>query len=70
MVLIPVRYSFSQRFSVPVEKSFAWSLDYDPNDFALMGLDGRRKIKKLADDTFILQDTSSSWRTPGGRKED
>jgi hypothetical protein len=57
MVLTPVRYSFSQRFSVPVEDAFAWSLDYDPNDFALMGLDGRRKIKKLADDTFILKDT-------------
>ena len=62
MVLIPVRYSFSQRFSVPVQKAFAWSLDYDPNDFALMGLDGRRKIKKLADDTFILEDTRRTDR--------
>ena len=62
MVLIPVRYSFSQRFSVPVEKSFTWSLDYDPNDFVLMGLDGRRKIKKLADDTFILEDTRRTER--------
>ena len=62
MVLIPVRYSFSQRFSVPVEKSFAWSLDYDPKDFTLMGLDGRRKIKKLADDTFILEDTRRTDR--------
>jgi hypothetical protein len=57
MVLNPVRYSFSQRFSVPVEKAFAWSLDYDPGDFTLMGLEGRRKIKKLADDTFVLEDT-------------
>ena len=57
MVLTPVRYSFSQKFSVPVEDAFAWSLDYDPNDFALMGLEGRRKIRRLADDTFILEDT-------------
>src|SRR4029077_19979572 len=57
MVLTPVRYSFRQRFSVPVEDAFAWSLDYDPHDFSLMGLEGTRKIKKLADDTFILEDT-------------
>jgi hypothetical protein len=57
MVLTPVRYSFSQRFSVPVEDAFAWSLDYDPDDYALMGLEGRRKIRRLADDTFILEDT-------------
>ena len=62
MALTPVRYSFSQRFSVPVEDAFAWSLDYDSDDFALMGLDGRRKIKKLADDTFILEDTRSTGR--------
>ncbi len=57
MVLVPVHYSFSQRFSVPVEEAFRWSIDYDPDDYALMGLYGKRKIKKLADDTFILEDT-------------
>jgi hypothetical protein len=57
MALVPVHYSFSQRFSVPVEEAFRWSIDYDPDDYALMGIDGRRKIKKLAEDTFILEDT-------------
>lgn len=57
MVLVPVRFSFRQRFAVPVEAAFRWSIDYDPQDHALMGLDGKRKIKKLADDTFILEDT-------------
>jgi len=32
MVLNPVRYSFSQRLSVPADEAFRWSLDYDPDD--------------------------------------
>jgi len=64
MVLVPVRYSFTQKFSVPVEEAFRWSIDYDPDDFTLIGFEGRRKIKKLSDDTFILQDarkTDEGW---------
>lgn len=57
MVLVPVRYSFTQRFSVPAEEAFAWATDYDPDDFTLMGLKGRRKIKRLSEDAFILVDT-------------
>jgi hypothetical protein len=56
MVLVSVRYSFSQSFSVPVEEAFGWSIDYDPGDFSLMGWEGTRKVKKLSDDTFILED--------------
>jgi hypothetical protein len=57
MVLVPVRYSFSQRFSVPVEDAFKWSIDYDPEDFVLMGREGTRKVKKLSEDAFILEDS-------------
>ena len=32
MALVSVRYKFSQRFAVPVEDAFAWSIDYDPDD--------------------------------------
>jgi hypothetical protein len=60
MVLVPVRYSFTQRFSVPVGYAFRWSLDYDPDDFSLMGLEGRRKINKLTDDTYILEDARNT----------
>jgi len=56
MVLVPVRYSFKQRFSVPVEDAFRWSIDYDPDDFSLMGEEGTRKINKLSEDAFILED--------------
>ena len=56
MVLVPVRYSFSQKFSVPVEEAFRWSIDYDPDDFSLMGWEGTRKVKKLSEDAFILED--------------
>jgi len=64
MVLVPIRYSFTQKFSVPVEEAFRWSIDYDPGDFSLMGQEGRRKINKLSDDTFVLEDarkTEQGW---------
>jgi len=64
MVLVPIRYSFTQKFSVPVEEAFRWAIDYDPGDFSLMGQEGRRKINKLSDDTFVLEDarkTEQGW---------
>jgi hypothetical protein len=63
MVPVPVRYTFTQKFSVPVEEAFMWSIDYDPGDFALMGQAGTRKINKLTEDTFILEDAK---KTPEG----
>ena len=56
MLLVPVRYSFTQRFTVPVKEAFRWAIDYDPGDFSLMGEEGTRKINKLAEDAFILED--------------
>jgi hypothetical protein len=56
MVLVPVHYSFTQKFSVPVEDAFRWSIDYDPDDFSLIGQVGTRKVNKLSEDTFILED--------------
>jgi hypothetical protein len=60
MVLNAVRYSFSQKFPVPVEEAFSWAIDYDPDDFSLMGQEGRRKINKLSEDTFILEDARNT----------
>ncbi len=66
MPQVPVRYSFKQKFSVPVEEAFRWSIDYDPNDFSLMGQEGTRKINKLTEDTVILEDAR---KTPDGTIE-
>lgn len=64
MVLVPIRYSFTQKFSVPAEEAFRWAIDYDPDDLALIGVEGRRKVNKLSEDTFILDDarkTEEGW---------
>jgi hypothetical protein len=70
LVLISVRYSFSQRFAVPVEEAFRWSIDYEPDDFALMGTEGKRKVNKLTDDTFILEDAGKAKKEEGENKEE
>ncbi len=64
MVLTSVRYTFSQKFSVPVKEAFRWATDYDPDDFSLMGQEGRRKINRLSEDTLVLEDarkTKDGW---------
>jgi hypothetical protein len=68
LVLISVRYSFSQRFAVPVGDAFRWSIDYEPDDFILMGIEGKRKVNKLTDDTFILEDARKAKKE--GEKEE
>jgi hypothetical protein len=66
LVYASVNYKFSQKFGVPVEKAFAWAIDYDPGpaDWKRMGLDGSRRIKKLTDDAIILEDTRSTDKGP------
>lgn len=53
-----LRFSFTQKFSVPPEQAYRWCTGYHPDDWALMGKQGRRKIKKISDDTIILNDTT------------
>jgi hypothetical protein len=64
MALVSVTYKFSQKFAVPVEDAFAWAIDYDPGDWKRMGLQGKRKIKKLTDDAVILEDTRPTEKGP------
>ncbi|MFB3887874.1 MAG: hypothetical protein ACE14S_00150 [Candidatus Bathyarchaeia archaeon] len=53
----PIRYHFTQRFSVPARKAYEWCTDYDPSDHALMGEVGaERQINWLTDSTVILTD--------------
>ena len=52
-----IRYSFSQRFSVPARKAYKWCTDYGPEDHALMGDEAaERQITRVTDTTIILTD--------------
>lgn len=64
MALVSVTYKFSQKFDVPLEDAFAWSIDYDPGDYKRMGLEGKRKIKRLTGDAIILEDTRPTDNGP------
>lgn len=64
MVLNSIRYRFTQRFSVPVEEAFRWCIDYQPGDMKMMGLKGRRKVTRLADDAIVLEDTTDAGKGP------
>jgi hypothetical protein len=64
MPLTSVRFKFSQRFPIPVDEAFAWAIDYDPADWKRMGLEGKRKIKKLTDDAILLEDTRQTADGP------
>lgn len=59
MPLASINYKFSQRFKVPVDEAFAWSIDYEPGpgDLKRMGAKGTRKVQRLTPDTVILEDT-------------
>ncbi len=58
MTPFSVRYSFAQSFSAPPEDAYKWCIDYRSDDWALMGKRGKRKIRKISDDTIILDDTA------------
>jgi len=57
LVAVSIRYDFSQLFRVSAAAAFRWCTDYSPADHALMGLKGKRKVKRLSEDTLILDDT-------------
>jgi hypothetical protein len=59
-----VHYGFSQHFDFPPEEAFRWCTDYAPGDIELMGNKGRRKVKRLNDDTFVLND---KYKTKEGK---
>jgi hypothetical protein len=58
---IPVRYHFTQRFTVPALKAYKWCTDFDPVDQELMGeKGGTRQVTRLTEGTIILTDTFPS----------
>jgi len=59
-----VHYGFSQHFDFPAAEAFRWCTDYAPEDVELMGEKGRRKVKRLNEDTFVLND---KYKTKEGK---
>lgn len=57
-----VRYEFSQRFPIQADRAFDWCTDYQPSDLSLMNESGERRIKKIADDTVLLTETTHAKR--------
>ena len=51
-----IGYKFNQRLMVPAQEAFHWSTDYRPDDLALMGEKGKRRIKRVTKDTIILEE--------------
>lgn len=57
MTRVSLHFSFAQRFRFPVERVFAWATDFEPGDIRRMGLEGRRRVRRLSPDTVVLTDT-------------
>jgi len=64
-----VHFRFSQHFDFPASEAFAWCTDYDPGDIGLMGSEGRRKVQRLNEDTFILTDSYAPKDQRGTRRK-
>jgi|WetSurMetagenome_2_1015567.scaffolds.fasta_scaffold75238_1 hypothetical protein len=59
---IPVRYHFTQRFSVSAKEAFDWCTDFDSQDHMLMGdKAAERQITYIADGVIILKDSFASF---------
>jgi len=51
------QYRFSQRFSAPARKAYAWCIDYSAQDHVLMGEENaERQVTHLAENTIIITD--------------
>ncbi len=57
MASYSVHYRFSQHFNFPAQVAYRWCTDYSAEDVTLMGEKGKRKIRRINDDTFVLTDT-------------
>jgi len=64
MRAVSITYKFGQLLPAPARQAYLWCTDYKPDDLALMGMKGRRKIERLSSDTIILRETVER----GGKK--
>jgi hypothetical protein len=59
MIANSIRYRFSQNFHVPASEAFAWCVDYQPEDLALIGEKTKRKVLWLSSSVVVLDDKYS-----------
>lgn len=52
-----VRYEFSQLLDLPAEEAYRWCTNYQEDDPGLMGMEGKRSVNRLTDDTVFLTDS-------------
>ena len=62
MPLIAFDYRFTVRLPAGADAAYRWATDYRPDDWALMGSRGHRRIQTLADRTLLLTDTVQTDR--------
>lgn len=55
-------FSFSVPLPASADRAYRWATDYRPDDPAIMGLDGDRRVDTLAPDTLLLTDTIREGR--------
>jgi len=50
------RYRFHKRFRVSADEAYGWLTDFQANDLELMGGEGRREVRRLTPDVYLLVD--------------
>ncbi len=54
MTSVYIIYQFKQRFRVDSRSAYDWCTDYDEDDFVIMGIVGRRIVRKIYRNIIIL----------------
>lgn len=57
MASYTVHYKFSQRFNFPAQEVYRWCTDFQAGDIALMNEKGKRRVRRINEDTLVLTDT-------------
>jgi len=57
MASYSVHYKFSQLFDFPPQAAYKWCTDFQTGDVVLMGKKGDRQIRRINEDTLVLDDT-------------
>jgi len=61
-------YRFRQRFRVPARAAYDWATDYTPEDWGIAGLEGTRRVERLAPEIVRLTDRAHDAAEAGVEK--